>query len=720
MATSRTRLVFITRAVAVSQCTSLVFRVLSQLGRPRALARMSAGESVQIQFRAYYPCTAGAEAAKVPWLPVGGIRASWVILKSREIGVPAQRLCEAGLMSSNDTKELWQPTQASTIWHALPGRPRWTQFQSLEPGGNLSAKRFASVARPGSAARNRSCLSPELVRPIGGCKPLLFTAQAHRVQASAVTVNARSVRVTERAALLARAHKDEQGWWQSAANHTQTSSARYRCAFEHVRVPTPQIFTTQGLRAALASGVCSRACASARMKHRILVSGFEPKTKPCLVEDNHPQCQADARSVVLTISHWTGNLQWLQDQPFCFIVSEKYESRTAKFLDYGVPNKGNEASSYLNFMLTHYDELPDTMIFLQDQQTSMHNQNMVLILRQLHLDAAPYLPLNSVYMPFMDPRDFCNVRKCIASSGIQKYLNRTSLPLHHMDIAFTCCAQFLVSKAAVRARPKAMYRDLYRYTTGASDFGQRSDSFARGECLEVLWHVIFGERRVEQPLKPVHKCGKSDLAAVCESRSGLHAFVPANDTFWSWAVRTWSAMKKRKRVALRRLPEGALFEEAATQGTLCLLGNDSASVKTSAAGCVVPGVAGVDIHGRLQQSGGMPALVPELGNQPTVVGTNCSLLESGDLPTGSKRKLTKTLRQHCTGPQPAADRTSLMLFRQALCSLFEPEVEYLFGHSKRGRKIEGLSLKAHPHGTRGSKQRGGGGGRSGGSRGRTA
>ena len=90
---------------------------------------MSSAGAVQILFRAYYPCNAAAETTTVPWLPVGGVHALWVILKSREIGAPAQRLCEAGLMSKNETNELWHPSEAKLVWHALPGRPRWAHFQ---------------------------------------------------------------------------------------------------------------------------------------------------------------------------------------------------------------------------------------------------------------------------------------------------------------------------------------------------------------------------------------------------------------------------------------------------------------------------------------------------------------------------------------------------------------------------------------------------------------
>ena len=137
----------------------------------------------------------------------------------------------------------------------------------------------------------------------------------------------------------------------------------------------------------------------------------------------------------------------MQEQPFCFLVVEKEGSPFEKQqgVEYIVPNRANEASSYLHFLARHYDELPETMIFVQDERKSKHSsEDMVTLLQQLHLDAASYLPLNSVHLPFLHPQAFCHVRTCIEQSGLMRQLGVSVAPAHHMDLAYTCCAQFLV------------------------------------------------------------------------------------------------------------------------------------------------------------------------------------------------------------------------------------------------------------------------------------
>ena len=66
-------------------------------------------------------------------------------------------------------------------------------------------------------------------------------------------------------------------------------------------------------------------------------------------------------------------------------------------------------------------------------------------------------------------------------SGITKYLNQSSLPaITWMLLSHAVLSLWSLNK--LFTRPLAMYRDMYRYTVGAVDFGQRSDSFARGSA----------------------------------------------------------------------------------------------------------------------------------------------------------------------------------------------------------------------------------------------
>lgn len=624
---------------------------------------------LMLELRAHYACLTGTEGASVPWLPPGPSPSRWFVLKSREIGPPAQRLCEAELLSNAQAKAWEDEAEAQRAWELLPGSPR-PALLPHDKASNCSAKLHVQPTYFPQVCPSPPVLSPGLSHADSFCRSVLFVACLLPLSSS----RSPTPRPSPRDFLIKKATADQRGWQATASRSIHGSHAGGKssaCLQEHIRIPTPRVLTAQGLSAAMQSGVCSRACAAARMRFRIAFAKGHVKSWPCLL-GNHPHCVADQRTLLLVVSHWKGDASWLADQPFCYLVYEKYEAKDS-YIDFATPNKANEASSYLHFLASQYHQLPDSTIFLQDHQSSLHSANMVHILRQLRLDAHPYLPLNSIYMPFLEPRDFCNVRKCIAASGLTHFINASTLPTHHMDVAFTCCAQFLVSREAVLSRPKEMYERLLQYTLAATDFGQRSDSFARGECLEVLWHVIFGSTLIEEPLRPSEKCGK--VNSMCQLRSGLESFVPLNDSFWSWSSETWSRLSRREQIAVRHRPEGALFQEAIKQGTLCLLptaASPDGSLLPTSTNCMFPSDAG--IHKLLHQPHAQLVTIRNRTHARAEITANCSLMDTS---SGSRRKLVNTLKQFCIGAQPAKRRTSIKFFRQVLCLLFEREVELL-------------------------------------------
>ena len=275
--------------------------------------------------------------------------------------------------------------------------------------------------------------------------------------------------------------------------------------------------------------------------------------------------------MLLVVSHWNADVRYLRQQPFCYIVYEKQGNGQEHVIDFSVANKANEASTYLHFITTFFDVLPETTLFLQDGRSSAHNPDVVDILRHLRLDTAiatsGYLPLNSVHVPFLSPSAFCHVQHLMAEvPSMRRYLPSDSLPRHQMDVSYTCCAQFLVTRDAIRARPGQLYAELYRYALGSSDYGHRGDSFARGESLEILWHVLFGRPRVDAPVPPATLCGDA-TAGRCVRTTGLRVFAPADDPFWSWAAPLWERSSVEERGSMRA---GQLtpFAAAARRGLL--------------------------------------------------------------------------------------------------------------------------------------------------------
>ena len=535
----------------------------------------------------------------------------WVVVKSRDVGEPAPRLCEAEMQHRGNTQ--LPRLLASAIWADLPGEPRWALFDEV----GTSATAGAKLHRPASGGSPLAPCSLKAQGTLSSCTALYV---AHMPNVSAPALRKPYL------GKIRRREREGAKLWRRSARAEAIGLEAPTCPADIARqtVVAPRLYTSQGLRAALASSVCSRACAASRLRgldaNRTRRAG-EPQ--PCLLGGEQAGCDLRRGNVLLVVSHWNADLRHLREQPFCYVVFEKRGNAQKHVIDFSVANKANEASTYLHFLLHFFDELPETMLFLQDGRTSAHNPDVVGILRHLRLDAAAYLPLNSVHVPFLSPSAFCHVERCLGQAGVRRFLPSGALPRHQMDVAYTCCAQFLVTRDAVRAHPRQLYEELQRYALGASDFGHRGDSFARGECLEILWHVLFGRPRVDAPVPPATMCGEA-AAGQCVRTTGLKAFAPADDPFWSWAAPLWERSSSEERTRMRA---GQLspFDAAARRGL-----------------------------------------------RPPPRSANCSVLEAQNNALVSRRKLRSTLQQVCRGRASAGSAaSSLPLHDRALCALYD-------------------------------------------------
>lgn len=562
-------------------------------------------------------------------MPLSSPEDIWVVVKSRDVGEPAPRLCEAALQHSG--KAALPTLLASAIWANLPGISRWASFDQVGASATASAKLHRLSDR---GSRLEPCPLMALGRgAVGSTCTVLFVA--HAPNASAPLPRKPYV------GKIRRRERDDVRIWRKSARarreFSRQSPEQSTCPDAIVKhtIEAPRLYTSQGLRAALASSVCSRACTAARLRgHEVNRTRRPGEQVACLLGGEQAGCSLRKGNVLLVVSHWNADMRYLREQPFCYAVFEKHGNGQQHVLDFSVPNKANEASTYLHFLLQFFDELPETMLFLQDGRSSKHNPDILEILRHLRLDAAPYLPLNSVHMPFLSTPAFCHVDRCMQQTGLHRFMSSASLPSHQMDVAYTCCAQFLVTREAVRARPKLLYEALYRYALGSSDLGHRGDSFARGECLEVLWHVLFGRPRLDSPVSASQMCG-SAAAGSCMSPVALRAFAQADDPFWSWAAPLWERSSSEER---RRLRAGHLspYDAAMSRGLLSLA-----------------------------------------QRQDPLLSSNCSLLEAQNEALAPRRKLGSTLRQTCRGGRAGglnfkvAATSDAPLHDRALCSIYD-------------------------------------------------
>ena len=343
---------------------------------------------------------------------------------------------------------------ARAVWQALPGVPRWASFDDVGASATVGAR----LHRPPGGSAVEPC-PRGLGQAQGGTRgrstlacTVLFVARAPNASA------APSVRKPHLGKIRRRERESAKVWRRSARaepNPDRGGGAPTTCPAEVARynLRAPRLYTAQGVRAALSSAVCSRACAAARLRgaeaNRTRWAGEPP---PCLLDGARAGCDPAGGNVLLVVSHWNADVRYLRSQPYCYVVYEKHGNGQEEVLDFSVPNKANEASTYLHFITSFYEALPATTLFLQDGRRSAHNPDLVRILRHLRLDAAAtsssgYLPLNSVHVPFLSPAAFCHVQHCVSEvPSMRRLLPSGSLPRHPMDISYTCCAQFLVSR----------------------------------------------------------------------------------------------------------------------------------------------------------------------------------------------------------------------------------------------------------------------------------
>ncbi|OAX81215.1 hypothetical protein ACJ72_04441 [Emergomyces africanus] len=175
-------------------------------------------------------------------------------------------------------------------------------------------------------------------------------------------------------------------------------------------------------------------------------------------------------------------------------------------------NKGHEAMVYLTYLIDHYHNLPDIMIFMHSHQVSWHNEeslafNAVDLVNRLSSERVMrdgYMNLRCNWGPGCP--DWLHPRKQEADPGKQEEIilakawtelfPRVEVPT---VLAQACCAQFAISRERARVIPKSryiFYRD-WILRTELSDY-------ISGRVWEYLWQVVFTGQSVFCPEQ--HAC----------------------------------------------------------------------------------------------------------------------------------------------------------------------------------------------------------------------
>ena len=164
-----------------------------------------------------------------------------------------------------------------------------------------------------------------------------------------------------------------------------------------------------------------------------------------------------------------------------------------------IENKGCESSAYLKYIMDNYNNLPDKIILLHDDEYTWHHVGSIVDLIKNSIDSdKPFISLNSYtwvhasidtegYIEEFKPNDY--------------YYSLYSLLLepYYGDIrnfgnflnGHKGCAQMIITKSSIVRNSHIFYINLYNYCM-SDNVKIGHVAFGFGYFMEFTWHIIFG------------------------------------------------------------------------------------------------------------------------------------------------------------------------------------------------------------------------------------
>lgn len=199
----------------------------------------------------------------------------------------------------------------------------------------------------------------------------------------------------------------------------------------------------------------------------------------------------------IVTAHWNEDLEWLKNAPYEVVVCDKEGAKPHNLGEGGCPtiiNKGQEASSYLNYIVTNYDKLNHYTIFIHGHETSPHqNYDMIeeikkreYIGKKLHYFSGGTNKLFKAYTSQNnDP-----VWSVINEIWKEQFEDVLGPMKTNITSDIECCAQFAVSREQILKVPKEVYERWLKFSI-EFDVTPYKDVPTTGHIFEMLWEEIF-------------------------------------------------------------------------------------------------------------------------------------------------------------------------------------------------------------------------------------
>ncbi len=189
-------------------------------------------------------------------------------------------------------------------------------------------------------------------------------------------------------------------------------------------------------------------------------------------------------------AHWNEDMEWLKKSEYSYSICDKIDNPNYEGTgDCDVnKNTGNECSSYLQYILNNYDNLPSKMAFIHGHKDAWHQQhNMSDTLEKAKDSNLNFGTLNGTVIDDEAwQKAICTFKKEFPEFSSRKEWT-DKIDMSGSSVKSDCCSQFVVDSDRVKRFPKEAWEALQREVLQADD--RSSKCFH----LERMWSPLFGE-----------------------------------------------------------------------------------------------------------------------------------------------------------------------------------------------------------------------------------
>lgn len=209
--------------------------------------------------------------------------------------------------------------------------------------------------------------------------------------------------------------------------------------------------------------------------------------------------------IVIVTSHYNEDLRWLCKSPYPVYLCDKIGAavidpvvKSQFYCESLIPNTGCEASSYLHYIIQHYNDLPPYMAFIHGHEYAWHQKHPLGILgaiRTAKRKEYEYISLNVKTHPGEGRVYDIEIMNNAPFGILRHYWDTIFKPYVKTDLprkfCHDSCGQFLVSREAILRHPLAAYKTWYNLvnTPSTSEWPNKEYVVA----FEFIWHILFGE-----------------------------------------------------------------------------------------------------------------------------------------------------------------------------------------------------------------------------------